>query len=57
VCTRFLFQLSTHFHACCFSDSSVLDRLLFVQVGVVIPSFDEKYSSQVFESRVEQSVG
>jgi hypothetical protein len=56
-CTRILFQLSTRSHACCFSDSSVLDRLLFVQGGAVIPSFDEKCSSQVFESRVEQSVG
>jgi hypothetical protein len=57
VCTRVLFQLSTRSHACYFSDSSVLDMLLFVQGGAVIPSFDKKYFSQVFESRVEQSVG
>jgi hypothetical protein len=57
VCTRVLFHLSTRSHACCFSDSSVLDRLLFNQGGAVIPSFGEKYCSQVFKSRVEQSVG
>jgi hypothetical protein len=29
-CTHVLFQLSMRSHACCFSDSSVLDMLLFV---------------------------
>jgi hypothetical protein len=66
--TRGLYKVSPCVHTFCLYSACIctrvvlvivacLDMLLFVQSGEVIPSFDKKYSSQVFESRFEQLVG